>query len=48
MANRLVDLIDCCLELAARNLVVAAEIILELFHLGFEVRNVDILLFVLR
>ena len=48
MANRLVDLINRRLELAARDLVVATEIILELFHLGFEVRNVDILLFVLR
>ena len=48
MANRLVDLIDCRLELATRNLVVAAEIILELFHLGFEVRNVDVLLLVFR
>ena len=48
MANRLIDLIDRRLELAARDLVVAAEIILELFHLGFEVRDVDILLLVLR
>ena len=48
MANRLVDLINRRLELAARDLVVATEIILELFHLGFEVRDVDILLFVLR
>ena len=36
------------MELAARDLVVATEIILELLHLGFEVRDVDILLFVLR
>ena len=48
MANRLVDLINRRLELAARDLVVATEIILELLHLGFEVRDVDILLFVLR
>ena len=48
MANRLVDLIDCRLELATRDLAVAAEIVLELFHLGFEVRDVDILLLVLR
>ena len=36
------------MELAARDLVVAAEVVLELFHLGFEVCDVDILLFVLR
>lgn len=36
------------MELAARDLVVAAEIVLELLHLGFEVRDIDILLLVLR
>ena len=48
MANRLVNLIDRRLELAARDLVVAAKVVLELLHLGLEVRDIDVLLLVLR
>ena len=43
-----VDLLDGRFELFARQVVVARETILELFHLGFEVRHIDVLLFVLR
>ena len=48
LLNSGIDLLDCRLELLARQVVVAREAVLELFHLGFEVRDVDILLFVLR
>ena len=47
MADRLVDLLDSQLELAARQVVVARKTGLELLHLGLEVRDVDVLLTVL-
>ena len=48
LLNSGIDFLDCRLKLLARQVVVARETILELFHLGFEVRHIDVLLFVLR
>ena len=43
MRDSLVDLLDGGLELAAREVVVAPELRLEVLHLLLEVRDVDVL-----
>ena len=43
-----INLLDGRFKLLARQVIVARETVLELFHLRFEVRDVDILLLVLR
>ena len=48
LLNGGIDFLDRRFELLARQVVVAREAILELLHLGFEVRDVNVLLLVLR